>query len=110
MNTAGWTGLAFALICCSPAATRADEAVPVRDERFSLNVAERRIERSPYDASLQVGVDRPSVRVGAAVSAARLIVLLRGVRGDVQFHGDLSRLSRIEASHPARAVSAKEIP
>ncbi|GAC1584742.1 MAG: hypothetical protein NVS3B7_19940 [Candidatus Elarobacter sp.] len=93
-----------------PFAARADEAiVPVRDQNIRLDITERRIDRGPYEASLQVGLDRPlSLRVGVAIAAPHLLVLLRGVRGDVRFHGDLSRLTRIIASHPGRAVSDKE--
>ncbi|MDQ6926269.1 MAG: hypothetical protein M3154_08535 [Candidatus Eremiobacteraeota bacterium] len=83
------------------AASAADESiVAVRDERLNLNITERRIDRGPYQASLEVGIDRPvQVHVGVALSAARITVILRGVRGDGQFHGDLSRLTRVIAAH-----------
>ncbi len=90
------------------APARAETVVPVRDESFQLDIAQRRIDRGPYDASLQVGIDRPvSLRVGAAVQASHLVVLLRGVHGTVRFHGDLSKFNRTAASHVG-AVSAKE--
>ncbi|MDQ6944223.1 MAG: hypothetical protein M3169_17120 [Candidatus Eremiobacteraeota bacterium] len=84
-----------------PPAARADEpVVAVRDERIQLNIAERRIDRGPYETSLQVGINSPlQVRVGVALSTAHISVTLRGVRGDGQFHGDLSRLTRIIAAH-----------
>lgn len=83
-----------------PAACADDAVVAIRDERIDLNISERRIDRGPYEASLQVGLDRPvQVRVGVALSTAHIAVTLRGVRGDGQFHGDLSRLTRAIAAH-----------
>lgn len=98
-------------VACWPAVPAlADEPPAVRDENYHLDSAERRIERSSYDASLDVGLLHPSVRVGAALSASHLILVLRNVRGDARFHGDLSRLQRIAASHSPRGASAKENP
>ena len=83
-----------------PAASAGEPVVAVREERVDLNIAERRIDRGPYEASLQVGIDSPlQVRVGVALSTAHITVTLRGVRGDGQFHGDLSRLTRAIAAH-----------
>jgi hypothetical protein len=92
-----------------PAAFAGEPVVAVRDERIDLNITQRRIDRGPYEASLQVGLDRPvQLRVGVALSAAHITVELRGVRGDGQFHGDLSRISCVIAAHPVRAVSGEE--
>ena len=93
--------LIFASALLRPPAASADEpVVAVRDERINLNITERRIDRGPYETSLQVGIDRPlQVRVGVALSTAHIGVLLRGVRGNGQFHGDLSRLTRVIAAH-----------
>ncbi len=105
--------IALALMATSlPLAARADQPVTaVRDQTVPLNIGEQRIDRGPYDASLQVGLDRPvSLRVGVALSTPHILVLLRGVRGNVRFHGDLSRLTRIIASHPGRTQSDKENP
>lgn len=89
----------------------ADEAVStVRDDSYQLDVRDRRIDRGPYDASLQVGIDRPvSLRVGATVHASHIVLMLHEVHGTVRFHGDLSRLQRIAASHVG-AAGAKEKP
>jgi hypothetical protein len=102
--------LALAFACLAGATARADEPVPVHDEQYRLNITEQRIDRGPYDAALEVGLKRPPLRIGVAVSAAHFVALLRGVRGDVRFHGDLSRITAIVASHPGRAASAKETP
>ncbi len=93
-----------------PAAASADEpVVAVRDERINLNITERRIDRGPYEASIQVGLDKPmQLRVGVALATAHITVDLRGIHGDGQFHGDLSRVSRVIAAHPVRAVSGEE--
>lgn len=110
MKRAASSALLLALTCAPAIAAPADEPPAVRDAQYHLDVAEQRIDRGPYDASLEVGLARPSVRVGVALSASHLIVLLRGVHGDVRFRGDLSRLTRIAASHSPRGVSAKENP
>ncbi|HEV2739195.1 MAG TPA: hypothetical protein VGU66_11500 [Candidatus Elarobacter sp.] len=104
------TALALASAFVQPAAASADEpAVATRDERINLNITERRIDQGPYSASLQVGLDRPVlVRVGVALTTAHITVIVRGVRGVGQFHGDLSRLSRVIAAHSGRAVSDEE--
>ena len=92
-----------------PAASADEPVVAVRDERINLNITERRIDRGPYEASLQVGLDRPvQLRVGAALATAHITVDLRGVHGDGQFHGDLSRVTRVIAAHSHRAVSGEE--
>ncbi len=93
-----------------PLAARAEQPVaPVRDQTIQLDIREERIDRGPYDASLQVGLDRPvSLRVGVALATPHVLVLLRGVRGTVRFHGDLSPIARIIASHPGRPQSDKE--
>jgi len=106
----GFTALVLASAFIPSAAASADEPVAaVRDERINLNITERRIDRGPYEASLQVGIDRPVfVHVGVALSTAHITVILRGVHGDGRFHGDLSRLTRVIAAHSGRAVSGEE--
>lgn len=105
-----FTALVLASTFVPPAAARADEpSSSVRDERINLNITERRIDRGPYEASLEVGIERPVlVHVGVALSTAHIIVILRGVHGDGRFHGDLSRLTRVIAAHSSRAVSGEE--
>ncbi len=83
-----------------PAASADESLVAARDEHVNLNITERRIDRGPYAASLQVGIDQPvQVHVGVALSTGHITVTLRGVRGDGQFHGDLSPLTRVIAAH-----------
>ncbi len=105
-----FTALVLASTFIPSAAANADEpVVAMRDERINLSIAERRIDRGPYEASLQVGIDTPVlVHVGVALSTAHITVTLRGVHGDGRFHGDLSRLSRVIAAHSGRAVSGEE--
>ncbi|MDP9106026.1 MAG: hypothetical protein M3N49_08830 [Candidatus Eremiobacteraeota bacterium] len=84
----------------SPPARADEPVVPVRNEHIHLDITERRIDRGPYEASLQVRIDRPvQVHVGVALSTPRIAVTLRGVRGDGLFHGDLTRLTRVIAAH-----------
>ena len=83
-----------------PAASAEEPAIAVRNEPIHLNITERRIDRGPYETSLQVGIDRPvQLHVGVALAAAHITVTLRGVRGDGEFRGDLSRLTRVIAAH-----------
>lgn len=79
------------------------QAPPVRNDTIHLNITERRIDSGPYETSLQVGLDQPlTLRVGVAVEAGHLTTILRGVRGDGRFHGDLSALDRVITSHRTR--------
>ena len=86
------------------AAVDPDAIAPKRDETLHLNITERRIDSGPYQASLQVGLDQPLVlRVGVELQAGHLTTLLRGVRGTVRFHGDLSRLEHLTSLSARRA-------
>ena len=93
--------LVAALLICAPAQValpaQADETVAaVNDQSYRLDIAQRRIDRGPYEASLQVGIDNPvSLRVGAAVQASHIVIQLHQVHGTVRFHGDLSRITRL---------------
>jgi len=84
-----------------PQTVSADEAaVAIRNDHIHLSIVEQRIDRGPYESSLQVGIARPvQVHVGVALTTAHIAVTLRGVRGDGEFHGDLSRLTRVIAAH-----------
>ena len=103
--------LTLAILACwqsAPPVRADDNTAIVRDESFELNIAQRRIERGPYEASLQVGIDGPlTVRAGAAAQAARIVLTLNQVHGSVRFHGDVSRLRDVFTSHTG-AQSAKE--
>ena len=70
------------------------------EEDFELNITERRFVEENFAASTAVEAvgagDEPlSLRVGAAVGAERIDVLLRNVRGHVRFRGTLGPLARL---------------
>jgi hypothetical protein len=76
------------------------------DETFELNITERRITRRDYENSTSVevfgeGTRGVNLRVGVAVGATSIDVLLRNVRGRVRFRGSLEQLlQRINARRP----------
>jgi hypothetical protein len=79
-----------AALFAAPAAAPAAEATYER-----LDIAEKRITEGPYIAALErVVADERGlrVRVGAALFAARIDVLLRNVKGTYSFRADLSEL------------------
>ena len=73
------------------------------DENFELNIAERRITERGFAASTTVEIGEEtahglSLRVGVAVGADEINVLLRNVRGSVRFRATLNRvLERLNA-------------
>lgn len=77
------------------------------DETFELNIAEKRITQSGFEASTSVEAGEESarglrLRVGVAVGAGEINVLLRNVRGQVRFRATLERvLERINARRAA---------
>jgi hypothetical protein len=81
------------------------------DESFELNIAERRITEQNFFASTAVaageeGARGLDLRVGVAVGAERIDVMLRNVRGSVRFRGSLDALRRVlEARRPAETVA-----
>ncbi len=67
------------------------------DETFELNINERRISQSDFEASTSVEAGEEtarglSLRVGVAVRADEINVLLRNVRGRVRFRASLERV------------------
>jgi hypothetical protein len=69
------------------------------DEDFELNIGERRINEESFEASTEVevggrGERGVNLRVGVAVGAGSIEVLLRNVRGRVRFRGSLDELLR----------------
>lgn len=77
----------------SPAAPR--ESRVTADEDFELNISERRITEGSYEASTAVEVGDAAahglnLRVGVALGASGLDVLLRNVRGRVRFRASLA--------------------
>lgn len=79
------------------------EARTNADENFELNITERRITRRDFEASTSVEAGEESarglnLRVGVAVGADSINVLLRNVRGQVRFRATLDRvLERINS-------------
>jgi hypothetical protein len=81
----------------NPVAQKAGEKV---DESFELNIAERRITEHDFFAStaIETGADAAhglSLRIGVAVGASEIDVLLRNVQGRVRFRGSLDALRRV---------------
>lgn len=98
----------------SPAAQNAGENV---DENFELNIAERRITERDFYAStaIESGADGArglSLRVGVAVGASEIDVLLRNVQGRVRFRGSLDALRRVLDAHrePTVAPPQQSVP
>jgi hypothetical protein len=82
------------------------------DENFELNIAERRITERDFFAATGIEAGESSahglsLRVGVAVGASEIDVLLRNVRGRVRFRGSLEVLRRVlDARRPAAATTA----
>jgi hypothetical protein len=80
------------------------------DETFELNITERRITRSNFEASTSVEAGEESarglrLRIGVEVGASEIDLLLRNVRGQVRFRATLERvLDRINARRPSNAA------
>lgn len=75
------------------------EARTSADETFELNITERRITRRDFEASTSVEAGEESARglalkVGVAVGAGSIDVILRNVRGQVRFRATLDRVLR----------------
>ena len=70
------------------------------DENFELNITERRITERDFFASTAIELGEASarglsLRVGVAVGASEIDVLLRNVRGNVRFRASLDALQRV---------------
>lgn len=101
-----WPSLAAAQTATRPRTTTQPPAVPTTttsapvnaDEDFDLNIGERRITEHDFFASTSVAIGDariPLLRVGVALGAQEIDVLLRNVRGHVRFHGSLERVQRV---------------
>ena len=81
------------------------------DETFELNIAERRITERDFFASTAIEAGESSahglsLRIGVAVGASEIDVLLRNVQGRVRFRGSLEALQRVlDARRPAAAAT-----
>ena len=90
-----------------PATADPSAARTTADENFDLNIDQRRITESDFEASTSVEVGEESarglnLRVGVALSARSIDVLLRNVRGRVRFRASLEHLlQRIGERRPA---------
>jgi hypothetical protein len=86
------------------------------NENFELNIAERRITERDFYASTAIETEAGdsrglSLRVGVAVGASEIDVLLRNVRGSVRFRGSLDVLRRmLDARRPAAAATPASVP
>ncbi len=83
------------------------------DEDFELNIGERRITERDFFASTSVALGEEQsllVRIGVALSAQQIDVLLRNVRGHVRFRASLDQLRRVldarRTSPPAAVAPA----
>lgn len=97
-----------------PGAQNADAANA--DENFELNIAERRITERDFYASTAIETEAGeahglSLRVGVAVGASEIDVLLRNVRGRVRFRGSLEALRRVlDARRESPATPQPGVP
>lgn len=96
---------------------RAPTGAPARsdaDEDFDLNITERRITEPEFFASTEVAAGDESarglsLRVGVAVGAERIDVLLRNVQGHVRFRASLDALRRVLDARHAATLSEQSI-
>jgi hypothetical protein len=97
----------------SSGALKAWESV---DENFELNIAERRITERDFFASTSIETEAGSagglsLRVGVAVGASEIDLLLRNVRGRVRFRGSLDALRRVlDARREPAAPPPQNVP
>lgn len=76
------------------------------DENFDLNITERRITERDFEASTSVEVGEETaqglrLRVGVALGAEEINVLLRNVQGHVRFRATLERVLQRLSTHGA---------
>lgn len=81
------------------------------DENFQLNISESRVAELSYERSTNVEFsadDRQNaavlVRIGAAASAERIEIVLRGVTGSVRFRASFDALRR-RLARPAEPLA-----
>jgi hypothetical protein len=96
-------------------ATPATNAQSNVDENFELNIAERRITERDFFASTAIEAGESSahglsLRVGVAVGASEIDVLLRNVQGRVRFRGSLEALRRVLDARRAPAATTTAQP
>ncbi len=81
------------------------------DHTFELNFAERRYSQTDFEAATNVetngGSQALNLRIGVSLTADRIDVLLRNVRGSVRFRGSLDRIFAVIGKRPA---TSPEVP
>jgi hypothetical protein len=85
------------------------------DEDFDLNIIERRITEPNFFASTELSAGDESarglaLRVGVAVGAERIDVLLRNVQGHVRFRASLDALRRVLDARRAAPTASEQPP
>lgn len=85
------------------------------DEKFELNIAERRITERDFFASTAIELGELSarglsLRIGVAVGANEIDVLLRNVQGRVRFRASLDALRRVLDAHRLTTPAQSDIP
>jgi hypothetical protein len=99
---------AVAMVMAAAFFQAADPPAPsATAETYVLDIAEKRIHRSGFQAGSNVVIDQGDggirIRVGAGVSARSIDIVLRNVHGTVRFRADTSRLDAARSTAPAPA-------
>jgi hypothetical protein len=98
----------------APQTTQESTTSGEADEDFNLNIPVRHITEQNFFASTEISAGDESarglaLRVGVAVGAERIDVLLRNVQGHVRFRASLDALRRVLDARRA-ALTASELP
>lgn len=102
--------VSFAVAAAQTGTDAAPQAESIKrtsaDENFELNISERRITERNFAASTTVEAGEETargllLRVGVAVGAEEINVLLRNVRGRVRFRATLDRVLKLLNSRRA---------
>jgi hypothetical protein len=113
MNNPGRLGFLFCFfivffssaVAQTPAPAPADKSARTNiDETFYLNIIERRLTEQDFKAATAVSTDPNSgldLQVGVGLSASRIDVHMRNIRGTVRFQGTLDRILRLLRDRPA---------
>jgi hypothetical protein len=95
----------------TPPQTATRQSAPTADEDFELNIDVRRIRESDFHAETAVEAGDPSgllLKVGVALGARDIEVLLQGVRGRVRFRASLAPVLRMLDARRGAAHRAPE--
>ena len=101
---------AAAAVCCASQQKLPPPPDPVQrvsaEEKFDLNIVERRITENDFFAATSVGLDSRegknlSMNVGVEVRAGKIDVLMRNVTGTVRFRGSIQKVLDRLNSRPA---------